>query len=87
MDKILKYDDLMSISTVLAEAGHVYDNVTIEIGIHTKKMLNRINDDFFFRSGMKDDERINDVNEINISMNGVKFKYVCTEQDTEGKNE
>ena len=83
MDKILKYDDLMKISNLLAEAGCVYDNVTLVIDIHTKKMLNRINDDFFFRCSKKEEERVSDVNEINISVNGVKFKYVCPEDEEE----
>ncbi len=80
MDKILKYDDLVQISNILNEVGYGCSNVTIEIAIHTQKMLNRINDDFFYKSGKKEEDRVTDVSDINITLNGVKFRYICDEE-------
>ena len=81
MDKTLKYDDLVKISNILSENGYNCSNVTVEVAVHTQKMLNRLNSDFFFRSGLSADKKIEDVSEINISLNGVKFKYVCDEKE------
>lgn len=81
MDKTLKYDDLVKISNILSENGYNCSNVTVEIAVHTQKMLNRLNSDFFFRSGLSADKKIEDVSEINISLNGVKFRYVCDEKE------
>ena len=80
MDKTLKYDDLVKISNILSENGYNCSNVTVEIVVHTQKMLNRLNSDFFFRSGLSADKKVEDVSEINISLNGVKFRYVCDEK-------
>lgn len=80
MDKILKYDDLLKISNLLIENGCNYDNITVEIGIHTQKMIDRINDDFFYRTGAKNEAKVNDVSEINITLNDVKFRYICDEK-------
>lgn len=81
MDKTLKYDDLVKISNILSENGYNCSNVTVEIAVHTQKMLNRLNSDFFFRSGLSADKKVEDVSEINISLNGVKFRYVCDEKE------
>ena len=81
MDKTLKYDDLVKISNILSENGYNCSNVTVEIVVHTQKMLNRLNSDFFFRSGLSADKKVEDVSEINISLNGVKFRYVCDEKE------
>ena len=81
MDKVLKYDDLVNISNILGENGYNCSNVTFEITVHTQKMLNRLNSDFFFRSGLSEDKKVDDVSEINISLNGVKFRYVCDEKE------
>jgi 2C-methyl-D-erythritol 2,4-cyclodiphosphate synthase len=81
MDKTLKYDDLVKISNILSENGYNCSNVTIEIAVHTQKMLNRLNSDFFFRSGLGADKKVENVSEINISLNGVKFRYICDEKE------
>jgi hypothetical protein len=81
MDKTLKYDDLVKISNILSENGYNCSNVTVEVAVHTQKMLDRLNSDFFFRSGLSADKKVDDVSEINISLNGVKFRYVCDEKE------
>lgn len=87
MDKILKYDDLVKISNALNENGYGCENLTIEIAIHTQKMLNRINNDFFYRSGKKEEERVtSDVSDVNITLNGVKFRYVCDAEKFDQNN-
>ena len=81
MDKVLKYDDLVNISNILNENGYGCDNVTIEITVHTQKMLNRLNSDFFLRSKLSSDKKVDDVSEINITLNGVKFRYISDEEE------
>lgn len=83
MDKVLKYDDLVKISNILSENGYNCSNVTVEVAVHTQKMLNRLNSDFFFRSGLSEDKKIDNVSEINILLNGVKFRYICDEKEEE----
>ena len=83
MEKILKYDDLIEISNLLCERGFDYNNVTIEINIKTKKMLNRISNDFFYRSGKPETEKPTDIREFMVNVNGVKFKYTCDEKEEE----
>lgn len=81
MDKTLKYDDLVKISKILSENGYNCSNVTVEVAVHTQKMLDRLNSDFFFRSGLSVDKKVENVSEINISLNGVKFRYICDEKE------
>lgn len=81
MDKTLKYDDLVKISNILSENGYNCSNVTVEVAVHTQKMLDRLNSDFFFRSGLSVDKKVENVSEINISLNGVKFRYICDEKE------
>lgn len=81
MDKTLKYDDLVKISNILIENGYNCSNVTVEVAVHTQKMLDRLNSDFFFRSGLSVDKKVENVSEINISLNGVKFRYICDEKE------
>jgi hypothetical protein len=81
MDKTLKYDDLVKISNILSENGYNCSNVTVEVAVHTQKMLDRLNSDFFFRSGLSADKKVENVSEINISLNGVKFRYICDEKE------
>lgn len=81
MDKTLKYDDLVKISNILGENGYNCSNVTVEVAVHTQKMLDRLNSDFFFRSGLSVDKKVENVSEINISLNGVKFRYICDEKE------
>lgn len=81
MDKTLKYDDLVKISNILGENGYNCSNVTVEVAVHTQKMLDRLNSDFFFRSGLSVDKKVENVSEINISLNGVKFRYICDEEE------
>ena len=49
LKELLKYDDLVKISNILSENGYNCSNVTVEVAVHTQKMLNRLNSDFFFR--------------------------------------
>lgn len=81
MGKIFDYNDLLSISNLLLENGYNYDNLTIEIDVPTLKMLNRLNDDFFFKSGIEDNKRVKNVRDFSVNMNGVKFRYICRNND------
>lgn len=74
-DKIYSYDDLVKISNLLTENNLSYDNLTIDIGIKTQKMLDRINYDLFHNLNPKSNETVKSVDEIIISINGVKFRY------------
>ena len=84
MDRILKYDDLVKISNTLSEIGYNCDNLTIEIGIRTQKMLDRINADFFYKvNNDVDQKKLENVSEVNVRLNGVKFRYVHQDIDEE----
>ena len=80
---VLKYDDLIKLSNAITELGYDQSNITVNIGIRTKQRLNRLNDDFFFKSGLPEEERLKDVSEINVVIGGIQYHYYVKEEETE----
>lgn len=85
-EMVLKYDDLVTISNALTELGYDQSNITVNIGIRTKKRLNRLNDDFFYKSGLPEEERVKDVSEINVVIGGISYHYYVIEDGTDAEN-
>lgn len=79
-DIVLKYDDLIKLSNAITELGYDHSNITVNIGIRTKERLNRLNDDFFYRSNLPEEQRIKDVSEININIGGITYHYYVIEE-------
>lgn len=79
-DIVLKYDDLIKLSNSITELGYDHSNITVNIGIRTRERLNRLNDDFFFKSGLPEEQRITDVSEININVGGITYHYYIIDE-------
>ena len=77
-DKVLTCENLMEIANFML--SHGYDsNITIEIEVEDKEMIKKINDDFYYRYGVKNSEnseKVNDIDTVNICIGGIKFKYL-----------
>ena len=74
---MLNTDDLEKISELLEDNGYGQSNLTVVIPVQSKSILSRINDDFFYRNNQ--DGTPPDVDEINVSVGNVRFKYIVEE--------
>jgi adenylate kinase family enzyme len=84
--KVPRIEDLMEIAQNINDLGFLDGNITIFIEVDDKKILNRINDDFFYRYKDEKAEKVDDVTEVNVSVNGVQFIYF-TKQAESTENE
>ena len=74
---VLKSDDLEKIAALLSDNGYKDSNITIVINARTKDILDRVNEDLFYRNNQEGTPP--DVNEVNVDINGIHFKYVVEE--------
>lgn len=82
--KVLKYEELADIAAFLSEKGYNIENLTILIDTGTNKMLQRVNEDYFYRfSNPGNGETPEDVSEVKVNIGGTNFKYVSSEEVSE----
>ena len=82
--RVLKFEDILKISTILEENGFSDANMTVVLGVASQALLNKINEDLFIRNkGENDTEIKSNVSEIDVNVNNINFKYVLTD-DTGG---
>ena len=74
---ILNGEDLEKISNLLEDNGYGQSNIVILIKVKNKEAISRINDDFFYRNN--EEGTPPDVDEINVKVGNVSFKYVVEE--------
>lgn len=74
---VLTISDLEKIASMLNDEGFGESNLTVIIKVRNKDILSRINDDFFYRNNAEGTPP--DVDEVNVAMGGVNFKYVVEE--------
>ncbi len=79
---IVNIDELIKLSQFLVENDYHKKNVTVNFGIKTRELLNRINEDIYYRNTEKK-EALKDVDEIILNINGITFKYVLDENGFE----
>jgi len=80
--KILNKDDLLEIAEFFMEKGYG-NNITVNIELPDKKTINRVNEDYYYKlnQGNKNNVvEIEEVEELNINIGGVKFKYFVEEK-------
>ena len=81
----ITHDDMMKIVGFFLENGYGDYGITVETEIPTKDMLDRLNEDFFYRYVKDKDEDIKpdygDV--VNVNMNGIKFRYKIKEENAD----
>ena len=77
MNDIVKFTDLIKLSKILADNSFSNKGISISIEVKNKVILNKINEDIFFRNG--GEGKVEEVDEIDINVNGINFKYVVKE--------
>ena len=80
--RILGFEDLVKIVEALHEAGYDEDALIIGVPVPNATMMARVNQDYHYRMGVEG-EIEEDVNEVNISIGGVGFKYFIDERGFE----
>ncbi len=74
---IITIDDLNKITDLLIENNYGAYGITISIPVRSKEILSRINDDFYYRNNGEGTPP--DVEEINVEISGIKFRYYINE--------
>lgn len=73
---LLKYDDVLKISAFLKENGYASDSIEIVNYLPNIKMLNRVNDDYFYRlNGGSGDKPDDNTDEITVNIGECFFTY------------
>ena len=72
--QIVKLEDIVKLSQILNENGFANKDITINIGVKTPEMLNRINEEIYFRNINKENN-LKIVDEIILNVGGYKYKY------------
>lgn len=78
MNDIVKFSDIIKISKILSENNFSNKGISIVIEVKNKIVLNKINEDIFFRNG--GEGKVEEVDEIDINVNGINFKYIVKEE-------
>lgn len=75
--KILTYGDVMEISRLLSESGYNKYGLKITTSVSTKEEMERVNEEFFYRTHSKDDGvKPEDCDTVTLNVNGIEFKYI-----------
>jgi hypothetical protein len=78
--QIVKIEDIMKLSKFLSENGFADKDITINIGVKTPEMLNRINEEIYFRNSNKENE-LKSVDEIILNVGGYTYKYYVNNKE------
>ena len=84
--KYLTYDDMMKIAGFLYENGYGEYGITVENEILSKEMLDKINEDIFYRyvKGDDKDAKPEYADIINVNINNIRFRYKLSEDAVQG---
>lgn len=78
--QIVKIEDIIKLSKFLSENGFADKDITINIGVKTPEMLNRINEEIYFRNSNKENE-LKSVDEIILNVGGYTYKYYVNNKE------
>lgn len=78
--QIVKLEDIVKLSQILNENGFANKDITINIGVKTPEMLNRINEEIYFRNSNKENS-LKIVDEIILNVGGYKYKYYVNNEE------
>ena len=87
--KLLKYGDLLEIVEWLTVNEFDKSIGLIEIIVPTHDALQKLNEDFFYRSEREegDENNVPTVgNEMDVTLNGIRFRYVVKDNNRETVN-
>jgi hypothetical protein len=78
--QIVKLEDIVKLSQILNENGFANKDITINIGVKTPEMLNRINEEIYFRNSNKENN-LKIVDEIILNVGRYKYKYYVNNEE------
>lgn len=78
---ILKYEDLIKIAQFLYDNGYDGYDITIENKVRTKGVLDKVNEEFFYRANPDTQNAPDECDVVNIDINGFKFRYISSDED------
>lgn len=78
--QIVKLEDIVKLSQILNENGFANKDITINIGVKTPEMLNRINEEIYFRNSNKENS-LKIVDEIILNVGGYTYKYYVNNKE------
>lgn len=76
-NKIPKLEDLFKIAECINKNGLNCEDITVNIKVKTPQLLNKLNEEFFFKNVKEDNESEcpQSVDEIVLNINNITFKY------------
>ena len=91
MNKILRQDDILKIGKLLSENGYSDFGLAIVNYVDDQETLNKINEDFFYRSDEHKEKKEEDFDYecagVNVNCNGIDFKFRLREEDDDSQEE
>ena len=60
----------------MEENGYSDANITILLGVASKTLLKKINEDLFLRNKNESNEKLKE--NVNVNVNNINFKYILT---------
>lgn len=84
-NKALKYDDAIKIARFLVENKYDKYGLTILSEFPSKDILNKVNEEFFYRVNKDTDEKPIQCEEVNVSIEGINFKYILSDAESNQK--
>lgn len=81
--QITKLENIIKLSEILKQNDFSNVNMEIIFKIKNIELLNRINEDIYYKNKTNDTPPIKHVDEIVLNINGIKFKYILDENTVE----
>lgn len=78
LDRILRLNDLFTIQEAIVDAGYGEDKLEITLKVRAVPILQQINVDLFYKEN-NEGEPPEEVDEVNVNIGNVHFKYVLDE--------
>lgn len=80
---MIVYEDLLKISEALREIGYGEEDFEIAIPVLTKERMQKVNEEIFYavsKDNNEQQELSRNVDEININVGNIRFRYFLTEK-------
>lgn len=78
--QIVKLEDVIKMSTLLSENGFSDKNIEVILKVKTNELLNKINEDIYYKNKTNDSPPLGHTDEIILNVNGITFKYIVDEK-------
>lgn len=74
--QMIKLEELIKLATILKENDYSNKNIEVVIKVKTNELLNKINEEIYFKNKTENSSPLTHVDEIILNINGIKFKYI-----------